>query len=233
MPTPRAGGGALAQYRGLHVLAGQWVVAGPLPLADVLEHGAAADVPVVQGGDPFGVEHRAAVAAGQCGEGHRSVGRPERRGAQRLDRHAQQFGGDARGDDAGGLALVVSGADSGVPLDVLDRAHAGTAPRGRCRRPSRHAAGRRTASLRAATSGTRHSTTERRTSPPPCWTSGTDGEAKPRSANAPRRRLAPARRQPARSNTPLAAPATVTPRAARRAGTHRGTRRSAACRGPG
>ena len=42
-----------------------------------------------------------------------------------LDGSPQELGGDAGGDDAGGLALVVRGSDRRVALDVLDRAQAG------------------------------------------------------------------------------------------------------------
>ena len=118
--------GTLAQHRGLHVLAGQRVVARTLPLPDVLEHRTAGDVPIVHGGHAFGIEEAAAAAAGQCRERHRSVGRAERGGAHVLDRHAEQFRGDARRDDARRLALIVRGADRGVALDVFDRADAGT-----------------------------------------------------------------------------------------------------------
>ena len=41
-----------------------------------------------------------------------------------LHRDAEQLGGDAGGDDAGGLALIVGGADGGVALDVFHRSHA-------------------------------------------------------------------------------------------------------------
>ncbi len=82
-------------------------------------------MPLVQGGHPLGVEQPAAVAAGQRGEGDRSVRRPERGGAGRAHRDAEQFGGDPRGEDAGRLALVVRRADGGVALDVLDRAQPG------------------------------------------------------------------------------------------------------------
>ena len=117
--------GALAQHRGLHVLTGLRVEPRPLPLADVLEHGAGGDVPVVHGGDPLRVEQPPAVAAGQGGEGHRRVRGPERRGPGLLHRDPEQLGDDPRGDDAGGLALVVRGADGRVALDVLDGAQPG------------------------------------------------------------------------------------------------------------
>ena len=103
---------------------GQRVVARTLPHADVLEHRAAIDVPVVHRGHPLRVEHVAAVAPGERGERHRRVGRPECGDAEVLHRRAEQFGRDARGDDAGRLALIVGGADRRVALDVLHRAHA-------------------------------------------------------------------------------------------------------------
>jgi hypothetical protein len=101
-----AGGVALAQHRGFHVLAGPRVVARAFPLPDILEHRAADHVPVVQCGNAFGVEQTSTAASGQCGEGHRRVGRPKRGGAEVLDRGTQQFGGDSRGDDSGCLALI-------------------------------------------------------------------------------------------------------------------------------
>ena len=78
---PGARRGALAQDRGVHVLTGPRVEAGALPLTDVLEDRSGLDVPVVQAGDPLGVEQPPAVATGQRGEGHRRVRRSERGGA--------------------------------------------------------------------------------------------------------------------------------------------------------
>ena len=121
-----SGSGAFAQHRGVHVLPGERVVARALPLADVLEHRAARDVPIMHGGNAFRVEHPPAVAAGQGRERDRCVRRPEGGDAEIGHRDAEQFGRDARGDDAGGLALIVRGADGGVALDVLHRPHAGT-----------------------------------------------------------------------------------------------------------
>ena len=105
---------------------GQRVVPWPLPLSDILEDGAAVHMPVVHGGDPLGIEHPSAAAAGECGECHRRVGRTERGDAEVLRSGAQQLGRDARRDDAGRLALIVCGADGGVALDVLHRTHSRT-----------------------------------------------------------------------------------------------------------
>ena len=72
-----------------------------------------------------GVEQFAALASGQGGERHRGVRGPVGGGADVADaRDASPAVPERRGDhadrvDAGGLALVVGGADRGVALDVL------------------------------------------------------------------------------------------------------------------
>ena len=82
---------------GVHVFAGQRVVARTLPLADVLEHRAARDVPIMHGGNAFRVEHPPAVAAGQGCECDGRVRRPEGGDAEICHRHTEQLGRDARG----------------------------------------------------------------------------------------------------------------------------------------
>ncbi len=119
-----AGGTALAQHGGLHVLAVLRVVPGPLPLTDVLEEGAVLGMPAVQGGRAYRVVQRATVAAREGGEGDGRVGRAERRQAERGDVHAEEFRDDAAGENAGCPALVVGRACRGVALGVLDRAQA-------------------------------------------------------------------------------------------------------------
>ena len=126
MPTPPRTAAHSRSTAVVHVLTRLRVVARALPLADVLEHRAAGHVPVVHRGDPFRVEHVAPAAPGQRGERDRRVRRPERRDAEILHGDAEQLGGDSGGDDPGGLALIVCGADGGVALDVFHRAHAGT-----------------------------------------------------------------------------------------------------------
>jgi hypothetical protein len=74
---------------------------------------------VVRSGSNSAPQSRPASAANATGVYGAKCG-----GAQRFDRHAEQFGGDAGGDHPGGLALVVRGADGGVALDVFDRPHA-------------------------------------------------------------------------------------------------------------
>ena len=101
-----AGGRALAQHRGVHVLAGAGEVARALPLAHVLEHRAVRDVPGVHRGRPDRVEEVAALASGQCPERDRDVRRAERGGAQVPGGAPEQLGGDPGGDHAGGPALV-------------------------------------------------------------------------------------------------------------------------------
>ncbi len=207
--------GALAQHRGLHVLTGLRVEARALPLADVLEDGPGGDVPVVQGGDPLRVEQPPAVAAGQGGEGHRRVRGPERGGPGVLHRDPEQLGGDPGGDDAGGLALVVRGADGRVALDVLDGAQAGAdgtgdvgdrrvalqvdelgapARTGRVRHPPQH----QRCGAGAPASGAAGS-----------WSSCAGSTA--RAVNVSRATRCPSARHPARSSTPAAAPATARP----------------------
>jgi hypothetical protein len=92
----RHAGGTFAQHRRPHTFLGgsaaMWVVPWSLPLSDVLEDGAALDMPVVHGGDPPGIEHASAAAAGECGECHRRIGRTERGGAEILGPGAQQLG---------------------------------------------------------------------------------------------------------------------------------------------
>ncbi len=94
------GRGTFAQHRGVHVFTGMGVVTRPLPLPDVLEHGALRDMPVVQRRGADGIEQCATVTPGQRGERNGRIGRPERGGAQRFDGQAEQFGGDAGGDHA-------------------------------------------------------------------------------------------------------------------------------------
>ena len=78
------------------------------------------------GGDPHGVEQPPAVAAGQRGEGHRRVRRPERGGAEsRAIGTPSSSATIPEAMHARGLALVVRGADGRVALDVLDRAQPG------------------------------------------------------------------------------------------------------------
>ena len=80
----------------------------------------------MDGGDPYGVVEDTAVPSGEGGEPDRGVRGPERRGAQVGDIGTERLGDDAGRDHAGGLALVVRGADGGVALDVLDRPQPGT-----------------------------------------------------------------------------------------------------------
>ena len=63
MPTAVAHRPAFARDRGVHVLAGLREVAGALPLADVLEHGAVRRGPVVDRRRAHGIEQLAARAA--------------------------------------------------------------------------------------------------------------------------------------------------------------------------
>ncbi len=128
MPTEVADRGALAQHGLVHRLARARVVPGPQPLPDQLELGAVGDVPRVDRGQPGGVEQVTPIASREGGEGDRRVGRPVGGGADltRAGAVVQRGGDQPDRVDAGRLALVVGGADRGVPLDVLDAAHAGT-----------------------------------------------------------------------------------------------------------
>ncbi len=78
------------------------------------------------------VEQLAALASCQGREGHGRKrctvggGADVADAAGRLAGRAECGGDDADRVDAGGLALVVGGADGGVPLNVLNRAHAGS-----------------------------------------------------------------------------------------------------------
>ena len=127
------GGPALPQHGGLLVLARAREEPRTLPLPDVLEPGAGADVPLVQRRDPLGVVQVPAVTPGQRRERHRRVRRPERRRAQVGDAHAEGVGDDAGGDDPRRLALVVGGPDGRVALDVLHRPQARPRSRAGCR----------------------------------------------------------------------------------------------------
>ena len=88
-------------------------------------------MPGVDGGEAGRVEELSALASGQGGERHGGERGAVRGGADFPDaagRFAclpQCRGDDADGVDAGGLALVVGGADGGVALDVFHRAHPG------------------------------------------------------------------------------------------------------------
>ena len=70
---------------------GARVVPGPLPLADVLEHGAVRLVPGVHRRAPHRVEQRAAVAPDDRAEGHRRIGRAEGRDADLGDRSGRSI----------------------------------------------------------------------------------------------------------------------------------------------
>ena len=102
------------------------------------------------------------------------------------------------------------GADGGVALDVLHRAHARTRPRGRGRRPWRRAGRRRTGARRGGGSGTRHSTRPApggrgpdRTSPGMRAAAVVESELPSALDSAASR---PLRRHPGRSKTPSAEP---------------------------
>ena len=98
---------------------------GPLPLADILEHRALLDVPVMDRRRAHGVEAVAAGAAGQHRERYRLDRRPRGGGADVARPLAEQLGRDGGGIGLCGAALVGAGARQGVALDVLDRAQAG------------------------------------------------------------------------------------------------------------
>ncbi len=125
-------GRALTQHGRVHVLPVLRVVPGPLPLPHVLEQGALRDVPGVNGRLAGGVEQLPALASGQCRERHGSERCAVGGGADVADATGGLTGGTQRGrDDAdcvdtGSLALVIGGADGGVTLDVLHRAHTGS-----------------------------------------------------------------------------------------------------------
>ena len=116
------GGGALAGDRCVEVFPRQRVIPGPFPLADVFEQRAVRDVPVVDGGDPNRVEQFAAVGTGQYGEGDRGERRTEHRRAQRGDRDVETRGHHTGADNPGGFALIESGAEGRIALDMLHRA---------------------------------------------------------------------------------------------------------------
>ena len=241
-PTPVRGGGAFAQHRGVHVLAGLRVVPGPLPLARRPRTGRrgrhARDAwRSARAGSKRSPRSRPARAANATGV----YGGAERGGAEFRDRvHAEQRRAmTPDGDHPGGLALVVRGADGGVALDVFHRAHARPRWRG-ARRPrwSRWkstkwlvAAGRVAGTCRAPARAAGRGEPDRRPR-----RRGRSAAPKPAavSAAAPAPPRRPPRRQPARSKLPPAEPATLTGRAAR-AGQERARapRRSAACRRPG
>ena len=112
---------ALAVDGAGHVLAGAPVVPRALPLADVLEAGAGALVPVVHGGAPHDVRQRAHVAPGERPEGDRRVGWAEGGVTVGGDVGAAEAGQDGEAGDVGGLALVGAHAERRVALQVLDR----------------------------------------------------------------------------------------------------------------
>ncbi len=125
--------GALAEYRGVHVLAILRVVPGALPLSNVLEQCALGNMPRVDGRDAGRVKKLSALASGQSSEGNRGERCTVGRGADLADARnsvraavLERCGDDTDCVDAGGLALVIGGADAGVPLDVFHRTHAGT-----------------------------------------------------------------------------------------------------------
>ena len=106
---------AFAAYRLVHRLAVARVIAGPPPLADVLELRLERHMRVVRRSLPDGVEQRVAVASRQGREQHRHVRRAER---GQLDARA----GGQRRQEPGGLALVVRRTGRRVALHVLHRA---------------------------------------------------------------------------------------------------------------
>ena len=125
MPTLGAHGLAFARDGGVHVLAGQREVAGPLPQAHVLEHGAVGDGPVVR--SAWCERDRTACRGSgprKRAEGHRRVGRPEGRRADLRHGLVERLGDEAQRGHVGGLALVGRHAGGGVALDVLDRLEA-------------------------------------------------------------------------------------------------------------
>ena len=99
--------------------------AWPLPLADVLEHGAGLDVRRLDRRHAHRVEELAAVAARQERERDRQVRRPEGRRPELAGMHLQQFCRDADRVHVRELALLGAGADRRVALDVLDGAKPG------------------------------------------------------------------------------------------------------------
>ena len=113
---------ALALDGAGHVLAGAPVVPRAPPLADVLEPGAGALMPVMHGGAPHHVRKRAHVAPGQRPEGDRRVGRAEGGVASLGNVGAAEAGQDGEAGDVGGLALVGPHAKRRVAFQVLDRA---------------------------------------------------------------------------------------------------------------
>ncbi len=115
---------ALAEHRLLHRLAAAREVARAVPLADVLHHGAAGEVPRVDRRHAHGIEEGAAVTAGEQRERDRYVRRPERRRAELARMDAEQLGGDSDRVHVRRLALVGAGADRREALHVLDRAQA-------------------------------------------------------------------------------------------------------------
>ena len=125
-PHPGTDSGGLPPDRVVHRLAVEGVVAGPQPLPHRLELGAVSDVPVVHRGDPDGLVEIAAIAARQRGERHRRVRRSMGGRAQLAQRQPGELGDDPGRQHTRGLSLIMSGADRGVALDVLHRAHPGS-----------------------------------------------------------------------------------------------------------
>ena len=108
----------------MHPLADLWIVPGPLPLPDILEHRAERFVALVDRGLACRVEQTVAAVADDRAECHRRVGQTEGRQPDLRDRLVQHLGGNRQTVDVRGLALVGCHAVGGEALHVLDRVHA-------------------------------------------------------------------------------------------------------------
>ena len=114
---------AFALDRVVHRLAREREVPRAPPLPDVLEHGAALDVPLVHRRRADRIEQRrSSVDAGEHGVGHGRVRRPAVRRTLRAGARAPRLVHDRGGQHAARAPLVDRRADVGRALHVLGRA---------------------------------------------------------------------------------------------------------------
>ena len=110
---------ALARDGRLHVFAGFGEIAWPLPLADILEHRALGDVPILHRRQAGRIELITPIAPTHGTEGDGRIGRPKGGRANLADRPSDGAGQDAQRVDVGGAPLIGTEAGQGVALQML------------------------------------------------------------------------------------------------------------------